>query len=405
MRIFLKMIFHEEFNMYGELKKAQELFKNENGEYENVSYEYFLPEFLNKDFVIKDRDIYVLSEKVVKAIAELNADSKNLKNIDVFVRMLINQEAIRSSSIEGTRTTFSDILLPEDLNADFVQRQDRAEVINYANATFQLKEFLQKLPISERFISNLHTILLDSVRGADKNPGEIRKIQNWIGGYTIKSAKFIPPHWKELPSLLKDLCDFWCNDDLKLPILIKIALFHYQFETIHPFKDGNGRIGRLLILAQLLDSKMLEKPWFNVSYIFERNKEKYTEALKNANSTGNLELWIKFFLDSLNSAAQNTYKIYHDFNCLQNECSEKIINLGAKANNAKNLLNELYDNPYMTLNNIAEKLRITRQTAKFLADDLVRLDIVKPCILKVKTEKLTRNQQGIKFEKYIKLFE
>ena len=391
--------------MYGELKKAQELFKNENGEYENVSYEYFLPNILNKGFTINDPEIYVLSEKVIKAIAELNADSRNLKNIDVFVRMLINQEAVRSSSIEGTRTTFSDILLPEDSYADFSQKQDRAEVINYVNATFQLKEELQKLPISERFISNLHSILLDSVRGADKNPGEIRKVQNWIGGYTIKSAKFIPPHWKELPSLLKDLCEFWCNDNLKLPILVKIALFHYQFETVHPFKDGNGRIGRLLILAQLLDSGLLEKPWFNVSYIFERNKDNYTDALKNANSSGNLELWIKFFLDSLNSAAQNTYKIYHEFNRLQNECSEKIISLGAKAANAQNLLHVLYDHPYMSLNYISKKLDITRQTAKNLADDLVKLDIVKPCILKVKAEKLTRNQQGIKFEKYIKLFE
>ena len=399
------MIFNEEFYMYGELKKAQELFKNENGEYENVSYEYFMPNILNKGFTISDPEIYVLSEKVIKAIAELNADSRNLKNIDIFVRMLINQEAVRSSSIEGTRTTFSDILLPEDSNADFSQKQDRAEVINYVNATFQLKEELQKLPISERFISNLHSILLDSVRGADKNPGEIRKVQNWIGGNTIKSAKFIPPHWKELPSLLKDLCEFWSNDNLKLPILVKIALFHYQFETIHPFKDGNGRIGRLLILAQLLDSGLLEKPWFNVSYIFERNKDNYTDALKNANNSGNLELWIKFFLDSLNSAAQNTYKIYHEFNSLQNECSEKIISLGAKAANAQNLLHVLYDHPYMSLNYISKKLDITRQTAKNLADDLVKLDIVKPCILKVKAEKLTRNQQGIKFEKYIKLFE
>ena len=391
--------------MYGTAKKITELFKNEKSEYENITYEYLYPNLLNDGFKITNPDVYLLSEDAIKTIAELNADSKNLKNIDVFLRMIVKQEAVKSSSIEGTRTTFSEILLPEEDTKDIEKIKDREEVNNYIKATFEMKELLEKLPISERFMCTLHETLLDSVRGADKRPGCIRKVQNWIGGNTIKSAKFIPPHWKELTVLLTDLYNFWHNDDLKLPILVKMALFHYQFETIHPFEDGNGRIGRLLILAQLLESNQLIKPWFNVSYIFERNKDNYTNALKNANSTGDLESWIVFFIDSLNSAAQNTYKIYHRFNELQKECSNLIIKLGAKVNNAQKLLDELYNNPAMTISEIADKLQITNPTAKSLSADLIKLDIVKPCFLKIKSGKLKRKNQAIYFEKYINLFE
>ena len=184
-----------------------------------------------------------------------------------------------------------------------------------------------------------------------------------------------------------------------------MALFHYQFETIHPFEDGNGRIGRLLILAQLLDSKQLMKPCFNVSYIFERNKDNYTNALKNANNTGDIESWILFFIDSLNSAAQNTYNIYHKFNELQKECSDKIINLGAKAQNGKRLLEELYSTPILAISEIAQKLDITMPTAKSLAQDLINLKIVDSCSVILKSEKLNRKNSAICFTKYISLFE
>ena len=190
--------------MYGTIKKATELFKNEKNEYENITYNYFLPEFLNTGFNITNPDIYILLEEAIKSIAELNADSKNLKNIDVFLRMLIKQEAVKSSSIEGTRTTFSEILLPDEETKDIEKIKDREEVINYIQATLEMKKLLKSLPISERFMCTLHKTLLNSVRGSDRKPGYIRKVQNWIGGNTIKSAKFIPPHWNELPSLLND---------------------------------------------------------------------------------------------------------------------------------------------------------------------------------------------------------
>lgn len=391
--------------MYGEIKKAQELFRNEKNEYERISYEYFFPHLLNSGFKIMNPDIYLLSENAIKTIAELNADSKNLKNIDVFLRMIVKQEAVKSSSIEGTRTTFSEILLPEQIIKDVEKTKDREEVLNYVKATFEMSDLLEKLPISERFMCNLHKTLLNSVRGANKKPGCIRKVQNWIGGNSIKSAKFIPPHWSELPLLLDDLYKFWHNDSLKLPILVKMALFHYQFETIHPFEDGNGRIGRLLILAQLLDAKQLIKPWFNVSYIFERNKDNYTNALKNANTTGDIESWILFFIDSLNSAAQNTYKIYHDFNELQKVCNDQIIKLGAKAQNAQKLLDELYNTPILAISEIAKKLNITMPTAKSLAQDLINLRMVEACSIKLKAEKLNRKHSAICFTKYISLFE
>ena len=295
--------------------------------------------------------------------------------------------------------------MPEQNFKDIEKTKDREEVLNYVKATFEMNELLEKLPISERFMCDLHKTLLDSVRGSDKKPGCVRKVQNWIGGNTIRSAKFIPPHWNELPLLLTDLYKFWHNESLKLPTLVKMALFHYQFETIHPFEDGNGRIGRLLILAQLLDSRQLMQPWFNVSYIFERNKDNYTNALKNANNTGDIESWILFFIDSLNCAAQNTYKIYHNFNELQNECSKKIIQLGAKVQNAQRLLEELYSTPILTINEIAKKLGITIPTAKSLAQDLIKLKIVDSCSVMMKSEKLNRKNSAICFTKYIALFE
>jgi Fic family protein len=391
--------------MNGEMKKAVELFQNEKNEYENINYSYFSPNLLNNGFQISNPDIYLASEKTIKTIAELNADSKNLRNIEVFLNMIVRQEAVKSSSIEGTRTTFTDLFLPKDEIEDTRSKEDLKEVVNYIYATLEIGDLLNKLPISERFMCKLHEILLKNVRGADKKPGCVRRVQNWIGGESIRSAKFVPPHWQELPKLLDDLYKFWHNENIKLPTLVKMALFHYQFETIHPFEDGNGRIGRLLILAQLLETKQLSQPWFNVSYIFERNKDNYLSALKSANVNGDIENWILFFLDSLNSAAQNTYKIYHEFNELQKHCSERIISLGAKAQNAQLLLEELYKQPVLNITEIAKLLDITRTTAKRLADNLIFLDIVKPCERKSYGKKINRKQQGIYFEKYINLFE
>ncbi len=316
--------------------------------------------------------------------------------------MIIKHEAVKSSAMEGTRTTFSEILLPEEKTLNTVQKEDREEVDNYIVATLQIKSLLEELPISERLICRLHTTLLESVRGHSKKPGEIRRSQNWIGGASIQTARFVPPHPNELNNLMKDLCEFWGNDALKIPVLIKIALTHYQFETIHPFHDGNGRVGRMLILAQLLDAELLDQPWLNVSNIFERQKEQYVASLRSANRSGTLEEWILFFLEAIISATKHTYEVYQAFNTLQLECSDCIIALGAKAPNAQRVLEQLYEVPYATTKMVSEHLGVTPNTAKSLLQDLIKLDIVVPHKLNIKGE---RKQDGVFFKRYVAIFD
>ncbi|MFN7310809.1 MAG: Fic family protein [Vampirovibrionales bacterium] len=387
--------------MYGTLKPASELFINLNHESESIAYQYFLPTYLNQGFQITNPDIYLMLEKAWQSITQLNAHSQNVRNSYLFLNMIIKHEAVMSSAMEGTRTTFTEALLPEDSTLNTTQKEDRKEVYNYIKASHQIKSLLEELPISERLICHLHTTLLDSVRGYNKKPGEIRRSQNWIGGASIQTARFVPPHPNELNDLMKDLCEFWSNNALKIPVLIKIALTHYQFETIHPFLDGNGRVGRMLILAQLLDAKVLDQPWLNVSNIFEKQKEHYVASLRSANLTGSLEEWILFFLESIISATKNTYDIYQAFNTLQLECQEAIIGLGAKATNAQRVLEQLYKVPYATTKMVSEHLQVTPHTAKSLLQDLIKLEIVVPHKLHIEGE---RKQDGVFFKRYADIF-
>jgi len=233
------------------------------------------------------------------------------------------------------------------------------------------------LPLSFRLIKNIHKKLLSGVRGHYKNPGEIRKSQNWIGGSSLTDAFFIPPFHADLPELLTDLERFWHNKNLNTPLLIRIGITHYQFETIHPFLDGNGRIGRLLIALQLIEMGILTKPTLYLSAFFEKNRSSYYDALDIVRKTSNFEQWIKFFLNGVICTAEDAINVFKSIIDLRQKYEQKILSLGARAENAQKLLLYMFSYPVVSIKMVESKLDISNNNASRLIKSLVDLNILK----------------------------
>ena len=341
----------------------KEIEKFEAGHYETgYNYNYFVPNKIDEEWKWEDPSIGKLLEKAAIKLGELNSYSRLVPNIDLFIQLHVTKEAVVSSRIEGTQTRMDEALLPEiEVNPE--RRNDWKEVNNYIVA-------IKNLPISSRLIRNIHRILLDSVRGEHKLPGEFRRSQNWIGGASLADAKFIPPHHQYVDELMGDLEKFLNNDQVNVPSLIKIAIAHYQFETIHPFLDGNGRIGRLLITLFLVKEHILDEPLLYLSSYFEQRKDLYYDNLNNIRIKNDLLQWIKYFLVGIEQTATKAVETLSSMIKLKGDIESHIRqNYGKRSTNAIVLLHALFRNPFITIDQASNICGVTYKAA----NDLVKL--------------------------------
>ena len=345
-----------------------------------LEYKSFTPEKIYLQWLITNPKLQILLSEADRYLGKLDAFSELIPGIDFFIKMHITKEATISIKIEGTQTSFEEALInEEDINPE--KRNDWLEVHNYIQAVSEAINGMKKLPISNRLIKQAHHTLLQGARGEEKKPGEYRTSQNWIGS-SLKNAIFVPPTHEELPDLMHDLEQFINAEILNLPIqiphLIKIALIHYQFETIHPFLDGNGRIGRLLITLYLIDKNLLQQPTLYLSDFFERNRADYYENLTQVREKNNLTQWLIFFLQGVIETAQKSIHTFQEIVKLRDEIElNKLITLGRKQADAKQLINALYKTPIMHGTQIAEITNTHASTANRLIKDFETLGILR----------------------------
>jgi Fic family protein len=339
-------------------------------------YKSYLPSLLANPFEWQSDTVLELLSEASRFIGELNTYADLVPDVNFFIEMHKVKEATTSSRIEGTRTNIDEAVLSEN-NISVEKRDDWEEVRNYIRALNYSIDRMQELPLSMRLIKEAHAILLSGVRGENKLPGEIRRSQNWIGGADIKSATFVPPAQEDLPDLLSDLEKFWHGETRQLPILIRIAISHYQFETIHPFLDGNGRMGRLLITLQLLQSEFMAKPVLYLSDFFERNQMEYYQALERVRFTDSLDHWLRFFLTGVIKTAQNSKKTFVEIGTLRDSYRERIISLGKREKLATKFLLQLYSAPIVSPREAEKNLGVTAATTNRLISQLEKLGILK----------------------------
>lgn len=348
------------------------------GQYEDL-YEYraFVPSSIYQEWVSADAELAELLGRADRALGELNAFSQLTPDIDFFIRMYVAKEATQSSRIEGTQTNIEDAFKDVgDLNPEEVD--DWAEVQNYIRAINSSIDALETLPFSNRLLKQTHAILMEGVRGENKMPGEFRQSQNWIG-VSLKNATFVPPHHGRVAELMSDMEKFLHAQDIRVHPLLRIAIAHYQFETIHPFLDGNGRLGRLMISLFLASEGLLSKPALYLSDYFERNKTAYIDHLMAIREGNHLREWLIFFLHGIEETARASAGVFRSILDIKGRIDQTILPRfsSRRQENAQMIMRALYARPIIDVKAVKGLTNSTTNTAAALISDLVEYGVLK----------------------------
>lgn len=333
------------------------------------SYKSFVPNFINREWEINDMHVLSLLSKADRMLGRLDMFSEHIPNIDLFIAMHIAKEATQSSRIEGTQTNIQQAVMPEE-SVPLDQRDDWAEIQNYISAMNVAIPRMEELPLSSRLIREIHSELMKGVRGKNKQPGEFRTSQNWIGGSNINDAVFVPPPFAKIPELMSDIEMFIHNPKTLLPDLLKIAIIHYQFETIHPFNDGNGRTGRLLITLYLVSKGLLKCPVLYMSDYLERHRNSYYSSITKVRSENDITQWLCFFLQGIIETAEKGVNTFNSILELEKENEAIIQQMGSRSANAMTVVKDLYIRPVIDAKRVSELCDITLQSAYNLIADL-----------------------------------
>ena len=355
-------------------KRAGEYIQNLSGE---MAYQSFRPSSLPPDPHISIND--KLLEELLGAnrkLAYLDGLSTKIPNMELFITMYIIKEALLSSQIEGTQCTLEDVLDPM---IEENQNRDVADVVNYIKATEFAMERLKSLPLCNRLIKETHGVLLNKARGEEKNPGEFRTSQNWIGGQgsTLRNARYIPPNSQDMLDAMSDL-EKYMNSEDNLDPLIQAALIHYQFETIHPFLDGNGRVGRLLITLFLMEKKLLSNPALYISYYLKMNRIEYYDRMTFVRDTGDYEQWVEFFLHAISASADDAIDTINELSTLHEANYQKITeNVSSRQiKNVTKLFEYIEKNPIIDIRKTGEALNLSYNTTASIVETLQNLQIL-----------------------------
>ena len=369
--------------------------QNRSGKFvrQQSDYTAFIPNTLPPEPPIQiDSEMIYLLSSADRRLGRLDGITQILPNPDLFVAMYVKKEAVLSSQIEGTQASLIDILEKDEENHDRIEKNVE-EVVNYVNAMNYGIKRLQELPLCLRLIREIHSVLLENVRGGERNPGEFRRSQNWIGpaGCTLSTATFVPPPVLEMQESMNNLEMFIYNDEY-IPPLIKIGLLHAQFETIHPFLDGNGRMGRLLITFWLCQQKILTKPLLYLSYYFKKNRVEYYDRLMDVRLKGDWEGWMKFFLKGIADVSDEAIYTAKQILTMKDQHAVKINQQLKNPSNGLKLLERLFENPMVTINKVAEMLGVSYPTASSLVNDFCDIGLLRS------TSQLHRNKRFSYFE-------
>lgn len=355
----------------------------------------YMPDTLPPNPPIEMADLYSLQDQANLTIGRLDGISINVPDISLFLYMYIRKEAVLSSQIEGTQSTLDDLLMYESNEAVGVPIDDVVEVSNYVSAlNHGLERIAGGFPLCLRLIREMHEILLSRGRGSTKQPGIFRTSQNWIGGTRPGNASFVPPPWENIADLLSNLESFWNTEDGSVPTLIKAGLAHYQFETIHPFLDGNGRLGRLLITFILCVDGIMSKPLLYLSLYFKINRQSYYDHLQHTREKGDLEEWLKFFLKGVIYTAEQAVKTIQQTLELLEKDRQKIQGIGKAAASALIIHDLIKKTPITDGNKIVSMSGLTLPTVNSSIKHLIELGIV--------TELTGRSRNKVyKYTKYL----